>query len=282
MKALIAQFGPAGYGRFWMLNEFISQAPEAMLDLSRKVIMLDVAGDLGFNLEELTEFLCFLSDPEIDLIHYENGIVWTDRTQENYKTVRTERERKRDKYIRSTEVPGKIEDSPGKIEETPDKKDTKQSTIKVVNQEADRQTEDVQVAKLEPVIDLVCLSALLLDVRKKIKEAPFPNHFDDKVFIRFGERLLKKSINVEYIDFCIAKAKAAKNPAGLLKKAILEYDSWIDEYRWEPQEKEPPKIYKLPERVSKPLTNEEKSKLPKTVLEIMDKIKAREMTEGVG
>ena len=43
MKALRARFGWSGYGQFWALNEMVASAPEARLDLSRKVVRSAVA-----------------------------------------------------------------------------------------------------------------------------------------------------------------------------------------------------------------------------------------------
>ncbi len=103
MKALRAKFGPDGYGRFWMLNEMISQAAEARLDLSKRINRLAAAEELGFNEVEFTEFLTFLCDPEIDLVNEESGILTTDRTRENYSFIEAERLRKRGQGKNSAE-----------------------------------------------------------------------------------------------------------------------------------------------------------------------------------
>jgi hypothetical protein len=95
MKALRGRFGPTGYGHFWMFNEIISEAPDARLDLSRKINLLATAEELGLELPAFEEFLAFLSDPEIDLVNYSEGIVTTDQTQEDYAVVEGTRGRKR-------------------------------------------------------------------------------------------------------------------------------------------------------------------------------------------
>ena len=95
MRALRGQYGPTGYGRFWMLNEIISEAPNARLDLSRKINRLATAEELGLELPAFEEFLAFLSDPEIDLVNYSEGFLTTDQTQEDYGLVEYERIRKR-------------------------------------------------------------------------------------------------------------------------------------------------------------------------------------------
>jgi hypothetical protein len=73
MRALIAEFGYEGYGRFWALNEKIAESSGAVLDISRKVNRLDLAQELGFTGDKLDEFLSFLSDPEIGLIGFTEG-----------------------------------------------------------------------------------------------------------------------------------------------------------------------------------------------------------------
>ena len=104
MKALRGKFGPTGYGRFWMLNEMISDAPGARLDLTRKINLLATAGELGLELPAFEEFLAFLSDPEIDLVNYSDGILTTDQTQEDYVVVEVARERKRGLGKASAEI----------------------------------------------------------------------------------------------------------------------------------------------------------------------------------
>lgn len=97
MKALRARYGWTGYGQFWALNEMIAGAAEARLDLGRKVVRAATACELGMTPEAMDDFLSFLSNvDECGLIHYTDGIITTDRTQEDYDRVAMERSRKRD------------------------------------------------------------------------------------------------------------------------------------------------------------------------------------------
>lgn len=101
MKALRARYGWTGYGQFWALNEAIAASPACRLDISRKVIRAGVACELGLTPDGFDDFLTFLSDPdECGLIVYEDGIVTTDRTQEDYERIAPEREKARARYIR--------------------------------------------------------------------------------------------------------------------------------------------------------------------------------------
>jgi len=95
MKALIAEFGYEGYGRFWVLNERIAETTGACIDISRKVNKLDLAKELGFDGAGLDGFLKFLSDPEIDLINFDNGKITTDRINELYSKTINKRKKQR-------------------------------------------------------------------------------------------------------------------------------------------------------------------------------------------
>jgi hypothetical protein len=97
MKALIAEYGYEGYGKFWALNERIAESSGACIDISKKVNKLDLAQELGFNGEELDKFLAFLADPEIDLINMRDNIITTDRITEVFEKIMEEREDERDR-----------------------------------------------------------------------------------------------------------------------------------------------------------------------------------------
>ena len=97
MKALIAEFGYEGYGRFWALNERIAESSGACIDISKKVNKLDLAQELGFNGEELDKFLSFLADPEINLINITDKKITTDRISELYSKLDGVREYERKK-----------------------------------------------------------------------------------------------------------------------------------------------------------------------------------------
>ena len=104
MKALRARFGWTGYGQFWALNEMIAGSARACLDLSRKVVRAGAACELGMTTDALESFLNFLADPdECGLIDYDQGIITTDRTQENYEHLNGERVRKRTKGTNGAE-----------------------------------------------------------------------------------------------------------------------------------------------------------------------------------
>ena len=95
MKALIAEFGYEGYGRFWALNERIAETSGACIDISKKVNKLDLARELGLDGNGLDRFLSFLSDAEIDLINIVDGKITTDRINELHTKVNKKRKKQR-------------------------------------------------------------------------------------------------------------------------------------------------------------------------------------------
>jgi hypothetical protein len=95
MKALIAEYGYEGYGRFWALNEKIAETSGAFINISKKINRLALANELNFDGNELDKFLEFLSDPEIDLINIKDNKITTDRISESYKAVINKREKQR-------------------------------------------------------------------------------------------------------------------------------------------------------------------------------------------
>ncbi|MDR1306029.1 MAG: DUF4373 domain-containing protein [Treponema sp.] len=115
MKALITQYGAAGYGWFWMLNEVIAESPGAALDISRRVNRLALARELGMTGEKLDEFIAFLSDPDIDLITLSGGILTTDRIRENHDRVAKKRQTDRKNYRKQNSDSGNADSDSGKF-----------------------------------------------------------------------------------------------------------------------------------------------------------------------
>jgi len=91
MQALLAEYGFEGYGRFWILLEKIAASPEAILDLSSRVIKLTVMRDLEMNAEHFDSFIEFLSALDINLIRVENNIITSNQIQEYYCQVAKKR-----------------------------------------------------------------------------------------------------------------------------------------------------------------------------------------------
>lgn len=231
MKALRAQYGIAGYGLFWMLNEMISQAEHARLDLSKKINRTAVAGELGMSLEQFESFLAFLSDPEYDLVNYKDGILTTDRTQDDYAGVKAERDRKKGKYHSSTEAPRKNDNSPGRNQESPGRNDTEQSR-------AEERREEQQHARARLLVD-----NLAEELKRVGLVLPAPD------LEALALRMTAKNLDLPFVAFCvdrIARQRGVKNVRGLLKKTLLEYDDAAQEYSTGQQAKEDTRIAPAP------------------------------------
>jgi len=98
MQALLAEYGFEGYGRYWILCEKIASSPNAVLDISSRIIKLTIARALELKAEEFDKFIGFLNAPDIKLIRLENNILTSDFLQEDYQRVLKKRKRDRDDY----------------------------------------------------------------------------------------------------------------------------------------------------------------------------------------
>lgn len=102
-KMLRVQFGWAGEGKFWALNNRIAQAENCCLNISKKYNKAAIASDLDFNLNDLDEFISFLLD-DCELIREcESGVITTDIVQENFQKVMVNREKARERKQRALE-----------------------------------------------------------------------------------------------------------------------------------------------------------------------------------
>lgn len=98
-KALIAEYGFEGYGRFSALLEIISSQPGACLDLSLKKNRSGYAGELRMTPADFDAFLNFLADEdECGLIRYEDGIVTSEDIEKDYSRVEQKRGSNKQSY----------------------------------------------------------------------------------------------------------------------------------------------------------------------------------------
>lgn len=165
MKALRAQYGVAGYGLFWMLNEMIAAAKDARLDLSKKIYRTATAGELGMNLDEFDSFLAFLSDPEYDLVNYKDGILTTDQTQKDYSLVQGKRERDKTRYLGNSGSVVENVDSANENANSASGNDTQHSTAHNRTIQQQHAREGLPVDKSEEA----SLAAFALERAKKTK-----------------------------------------------------------------------------------------------------------------
>jgi len=113
-SALHAHYGGekgwAMEAKFWALNCMIGEAAACRLDLTKAGIEADVAKKLDLSIQDLREFVAFLSNREIcDLLNNDNGIIWTDRCQEELDSVRKAREHDRSRKSSGGPIPDGIQ-----------------------------------------------------------------------------------------------------------------------------------------------------------------------------
>lgn len=102
-KMLRVQFGWAGEGKFWALNNRIAQSEDCCLDISKKYNKAAIASDLDFNLDELDKFITFLLEDCELITECSEGLITTGIVQENFERVRANREAARMRKQRSLE-----------------------------------------------------------------------------------------------------------------------------------------------------------------------------------
>ena len=127
-KMLRAKYGWAGEGKFWALNNMIAKAENCKLDLNEKFLRGAACGDLNFSFEELDEYISFLCN-ECKLIQYEDGVIFTNDTQDCLVDVSSDRISARERYLNrinrqkeagKTNSPEKEETSPENVQTSPD------------------------------------------------------------------------------------------------------------------------------------------------------------------
>ena len=85
--------GRAMEQRFWQLNGMIAKSEACRLDTRTPFVKPSLAQKLDLSLGELDEFLTFLSDPkQCDLINNEDGVIWTDRCNQDLSLLNASRE----------------------------------------------------------------------------------------------------------------------------------------------------------------------------------------------
>jgi hypothetical protein len=200
MKALITVFGYEGYGRFWALNEKIAETSGAFIDISRKVYKLALANELGFNGDELDNFLTFLSDPDIDLINIRDNKITTDRISEIFTQTMESRKKERNKKTKkrkNADFPGENDTIPPENADFPGENDT-DNTIqdntklnKTIPNTAgsDEPPDDDEKIKSQEAIDLARL--LLATHRAEKKYSDFLAGKDKNVIPRWAADIEK-------------------------------------------------------------------------------------------
>jgi hypothetical protein len=128
-KMLRVEFGWAGDGMFWALNNRIAKSENCCIDLNKKYIKASLASDLGLSLDEFERFIQHIL-VECELIKEINpGVITTDRIQETFAQVQANREKARERKQRNLEkvskCSGEKEESSGEPNKRSKVKETK-------------------------------------------------------------------------------------------------------------------------------------------------------------
>lgn len=90
-RRLRKEYGWAGEGKFWALNNLIAQSENCLLDLSDEDKQEQIAADLDFEIDEFMEYLNYLVT-KCKLVKKEGEKYKTKSTQETYAEVEKTRE----------------------------------------------------------------------------------------------------------------------------------------------------------------------------------------------
>jgi hypothetical protein len=86
------QYGWAGEGQFWALVGLMGQNEEGELDLKRPFLRASLAERFEMTDETFMDFIAYLAT-QCELIHYEDGVIWTDRIKDDLDRVKAGREK---------------------------------------------------------------------------------------------------------------------------------------------------------------------------------------------
>lgn len=117
-KMLRGKFGWEGEGRFWALNDFVAEAENCMLNVTKKYTRASVANDLGLTLDQFSEFLDYLVK-ECELFYYEGDCITNDHLQETLESVMEDRKEAQKRYNdRKNRTSGEKSKTSGENQET--------------------------------------------------------------------------------------------------------------------------------------------------------------------
>ena len=214
--------------RFWALNCFIGLAENAKLDLKPKREQVKVAKALDLSLADLEEFLRVLSEKEfeIELIHRESGVVWTEQTQEDLgRAMKTRNESYQRKYGKNrgfnepTNNSTKPSDSSAEQNHGAEQSRAERRGEEQQASTGVREGEDAR----PPAFDFFKL-------QDELKSHGIV--FSKVDLARIGARIESLDLDDGFVAYVTARARDAKPKSlpGLVKKALLEYE-WHLEYK---------------------------------------------------
>ncbi len=244
--ALRARFGWEGCGRFWALNEMIAAAEECRLDLSRPLLRNSTASRLDLSPDEFEAFLAFLSDPnQCGLVHYQDGVLSTQRTQEDYARVKSNREKARDSANQQLRRTGRFATTGASGETTSETTGKNGDMGGSFNAEHIRLEQTrLEQSRLEaapegPVPLAACPLFSSQEIKSGLAFAPLDVTLDDAAADQVAQVLQAAGCeDLDYLDWALeriasrANGKPINNPAGYLL-SVVGLPGWISDWRQE-------------------------------------------------
>jgi hypothetical protein len=244
-RALRAQYGFEGWGRYQMLLEVIAAQPGAMLDLSKKVNRSSYALELGLSPDLFDAFIVFLADPdECGLIHKEGDTVRAKDTDDAFVQLK----KKRLANAASYESKKKI-DTPPVSESGSDYSAAEKTNSVSLPTTTDRHCLETNIKKTtaeeKPVDNSGCPPAAFdyFGMKRELEKEGIV--FSDRDLAKIGRRLegLGVSDGGAYAAYVIERSRRAdpESLGGYVKAALMKYENWPAEYRASrPAARDPP------------------------------------------
>jgi len=213
----------------------IGRADGCRLDLSKPFIRCSIAEKLGMTLTEFDELIAFLADPGLcDLLHNDDGILWTDRTEEELKVAVKAREadyrRKQGGQFNSPD--GILPDNSIVRPESDRKKQLSGvgATGATVLESSSLETDlDPTARAREDATPPAAAALSLAALKKRLADAVIlttPAELE-----KIGAELVARSADCDtFLTWALAKAAKARNPSSWFVRGLLEWD-WIGKWR---------------------------------------------------
>jgi hypothetical protein len=225
-----AEKGWAMEARFWALNCRIAQAEGARLDLTVKKTKAEVVKALDLSLDELAGFLTVL-EKEAELIHNENGVVWTEQTKEDLERAVGSRKDAQNRRKARVGVPSPDEkETSGDESTTSPDKNYRAEQSGAERSRVDGIRAEQSGAEENPARPPATLEA----IRGKITDSGIGVFLPDEQITEVMGRCVSFGVNPEgFVEYALKRLKRQnpRNPAGLLRAGLLKYWDWIEEFK---------------------------------------------------
>jgi hypothetical protein len=221
-EILRAEYGWAGEGMFWALNNMVAQAENTILDLTSKSRKAQIANYFKMSLEQLDKYLNFLST-DCDLIIYKEELITTEIVKQTFDEVSKNREEARlrkEKFLKVRQTNAEERKSSANLSEVRPKKEPvthiEESKVKYSKSKVEESKEKETIISSETSSEVF---------EKKLCDKEFPKGEPIKVtHIPEEEKKEESSAKEEKAD------KPPKKPREDLHwKVISAYDKFVKE-----------------------------------------------------